>query len=649
MNFGLDTPLIRPLRRGFIVPLLAVLLSFLLASCAGQAAFREGKNLLAQDKVEEGLASLQRAMSQDMSSGEYKKTYLLARENAVAAFLKEADRLQLGARPDEAAALYRRALNVQPGNALARQGLRQIERQERQRALLADARRALRSRDWAQARGALDAVLRADPVNADALALQTELAAQTALPPADTGLLAAFRKPISIEFKEVPLRQAFEVISRTSGLNFVFDKDVKSEQKVSIFLRDSTVESALHFLLLTNQLEQQTMNGNTVLIYPNSPAKLKDYQELTVRTFQMANADVKSVAATVKTLLKGRDVVIDEKLNMMLVRDTPEVLRVVEKLVALHDIPEPEVMLEVEILEVTRSKLLELGVNWPSSLSLTPLALDSSVGLTLDDLRGLNGSRVGATLGALTLNLKKDDSDINILANPRIRVVNREKAKVLIGDRVPVITVTTSPTGGYSESIAYVDVGLKLDVEPVIYRGNDIVIKVGLEVSNVSGSQTTKLGGVAYTFGTRTANTTLRLHDGENQVLAGLINDEDRRVASKVPGLGDLPMVGRLFGSTLDDGKKSEIVLSITPRLVRNIHRPEGSLLEFRSGTDGSLRERPDSSARAQPKAPAAAPSSGARPLAPPVSASTAPVAVPGMVAGKATQTRVDEGDDVQQ
>jgi general secretion pathway protein D len=189
--------------------------------------------------------------------------------------------------------------------------------------------------------------------------------------------------------------------------------------------------------------------------------------------------------------------------------------------------------------------------------------------------------------------LKNENTGVNILANPKIRVTNREKAKVLIGDRVPVVTVTTSPTGGFAESVTYLDIGLKLDVEPVIYRGNDIVIKIALEVSSLVDTKVTKAGTVAYTLGTRNANTTLRLRDGENQILAGLINDEDRKSANKLPGLGDLPAVGRLFGSGVDDGKKSEIMLSITPRLIRNVYRPDAGVLEFSSGTEGSLRERP--------------------------------------------------------
>jgi general secretion pathway protein D len=599
----------------------------LLASCASTLALYECDDIVAQNSSTKSLLRLQQLVKVTPESGGCMKAYLLVGERVVATELRQADRLSQEGRSEEAAQLYRRVLELQPGNDQARQGLRTLERQQRHLGLLEQARRAVNSLDWESARVLVDGVLRADPENIQALALREELTRRSAavvIPPTDSGLASAFRKPISLEFRDLPLRQIFEVLSRSSGLNFVFDKDVKADQKTSIFLRDSTVESALYFLLLTNQLEHQVMNGNTVLIYPNAPGKLKEYQELSVRTFQMANTDVKSVAATLRTLFKGRDVVVDEKLNMLVVRDTPDALRLVEKIVALHDVAEPEVMLEVAILEVSRKKLLNLGVDLPNSLSLTPLASNAATGLTLADLRALNSTSIGAPVGAVTLNLRKENTDVNILANPRIRVVNREKAKVLIGERVPIVTVTTSPTGGFAESISYVEVGLKLDVEPTIYRGNDIVIKVGLEVSNIAGSTLSKLGGVAYTFGTRTANTTLRLRDGENQILAGLINDEDRKVASKVPGLGDLPVAGRLFGTQQDDSNKTEIMLSITPRLVRNATRLDAATQEFRSGTESSLRERPGIVGKIQvPASPA-----GASTAAPIAGVSVAPVVV---------------------
>ncbi len=626
-----------PLRR-LLGLALQIGLCFALCACAGKEAFQEGKRLLAQDKVEEGLASLKRAMGEDPGSTEYKTAFSMGRERATAAWLKQADTALQNDRAAEASALYQRVLEVQPGNSMARQGMRAVERQNRLNSMLADAKKSLQAGDKDQAKVTLDSLLRADPNHVEALSLLKEATRKPPPTPLESALADAYRKPISMDFKEATLRQVFDVLALSSGLNFVFDKDVKTDQKTSIILRDSTVESALYFLLLTNQLEQQVMNDNTLLIYPNVAAKVKDYQELSVRTFQMTYADVKSVAAALKTLLKGRDIVADEKLNMLVARDTPSALRMIEKMVALHDVPEPEVMLEVEVLEVTRSKLRDLGVTWPDSLSLAPLATDNAIGLTLDDLRNLDGSRVGATLGALAINLKNTETDVNVLANPRIRVVNREKAKVLIGDRIPLITVTTSPTGGYAEAINYTDVGLKLEVEPVIYRSNDVVIKVGLEVSNISGTTTSKLGGVSYTFGTRTANTVLRLHDGENQVLAGLINDEDRRTANKIPGLGDMPMVGRLFGSSLDDGKKTEIVLSITPRLVRNVYRPEGEPVEFSSGTESSTRERPASiSLPRQPRPSQSALAPAPKPAPSPVP--TAPVSekVPAANAAPAT------------
>ncbi|MBI3229482.1 MAG: hypothetical protein HYZ45_04630, partial [Burkholderiales bacterium] len=364
---------------------------------------------------------------------------------------------------------------------------------------------------------------------------------------------------------------------------------------VHIILKNSTIEAALHYAMLTNQLDLQVLDGNTILVYPNQPAKLKDYQEIVVRSFFLANAEAKTVANSIKTIIKTRDIVADEKLNMIIIRDSPEAVRMAEKLVALHDQPEPEVMLEVEILEIKRTRLLQLGIKWPDNLTLTTLPSTTAGQLTLSDLRrNINSRTLGASTLSATAKFGETDSDVNLLANPRIRARNHEKAKILIGERVPTITSTATSTY-VSESVNYLDVGLKLDVEPTIFLDGDVAIKVSLEVSNIVSEAQTKSGTSVYRIGNRSASTVLRLKDGENQVLAGLINNEERRSASKLPGIGELPLVGRLFGSSDDNNEKTEIVLSITPRLIRNIQRPEATLAEFRAGTDGSMRVRPDS------------------------------------------------------
>ncbi|MNS03126.1 Type IV pilus biogenesis and competence protein PilQ precursor [compost metagenome] len=570
-------------------------ISLLLSGCAAQMAYRDGQQLVAAGKSEESLIKFQEALEKDPREAEYKLAYIQTRNKLISDLVSEGEHLARSGNSTEAEKVYRRALSIDPNSERARVGLQMIEVAIRHALIYKEAEDAWAKKETAIAQEKLRTILAEEPKHEKAIALNKIIQATIKKNvTTESFLAAAYRKPITIEFKDVALKQLFEVISRVSGLNFVFDKDVKADQKTSIFLKNSNIESAIHFALLSNQLEIQILDANTILIYPNTSAKLKDYQELLVKTFFLTNADAKSVANTLKTILKSKDIVIDEKLNMVIVRDSPEAIRLAEKLVSLHDVAEPEVMLEVEILEVKRTRLLELGVRWPETLSLSPLPSTSGGTLTVQDIRNLNGSRIGVAIPSTKINVRKEDSDTKILANPRIRARNHEKAKIMIGDRIPNITTTSTATGFVSESINYLDVGLKLEVQPTIYLDNDVGISISLEVSNIVSQFQTKSGSFAYQIGTRNATTVLRLKDGENQVLAGLINDEDRQNANKVPGLGEIPVIGRLFGSTNNDNQKTEIVLSITPRLVRNIRRPESTQSEFRSGTDSSFRIRPD-------------------------------------------------------
>lgn len=577
----------------------ALLLAALLGGCAAQNAYRAGNALVAQDKVEAGLLKYQEALAADPGNPVYKLAYLRARDGTTNRLLTQADRELLDGKGDLARQDFGRVLAIDPLNDRARAGLRQVEDDRRYAAMLLDARTLAERKDVDTARQKLDAILTESPTWEPARRLLAEINAQGASPGAQA-LAAAFRTPISLEFRDAPLKQVFEVIARHSGLNFLFDKDVKTDQRTSIFLKNSTVEAAIYFLLMTNQLEHQVMDSNTILIYPNLPAKQKDYQQLTVKTFYLANADAKNVSNTLKTILKSRDVVVDEKLNLIILRDTPEAVKLASRLIALQDVPEPEVVLDVEVLEVQRNRLLDLGVDWPASLQFAPLQGASGAPVTIDQLRHLNAATIGVTGVSGAITASKTDGDSNTLAAPRIRVRNHEKAKVVIGDKLPTFTTTiSSGVGGFaSESVNYVDVGLKLDVEPTIYLNNEVGIRISLEVSNLVDTITSKSGTTAYRIGTRSATTMLQLKDGENQVLAGLIQNDDRSSGSKLPGLGDLPVLGRLFGSRQDTDNRSEVVLSITPHLVRNIQRPPASSSEFNAGTEASFQRQPDSGLR---------------------------------------------------
>jgi general secretion pathway protein D len=327
-------------------------------------------------------------------------------------------------------------------------------------------------------------------------------------------------------------------------------------------------------------------------------------------------------------MVKTQDVFIDEKLNLMIVKDTPEAVNVVDRLIRSLDLAEPEVMLELEVLEVSRTRMQTLGIQWPTSVSYGNPALSTGsppgtggttppANIPLNTTNGLVWFTVNP---AIVANLLAQDSDARLLANPKVRVKNREKAKVHIGQKVPVITTTSTANVGVSSSVSYLDTGLKLDVEPNIYLRDEVAIKVGLEVSNIT--QTLNISGtVAYQLGTRNAATVLQIKDGETQILAGLIQDDDRVSAQKVPWLGDIPIVGRLFRNQSDDREKTEIVLLITPHIVRTINWPQSALLETPVGTDSSIGSTPLRIAGTAPGALALAPTQGAAGQAAPATA----------------------------
>lgn len=574
--------------------LLLLCISVLLWGCAGERYHREGLDRIREGRVEAGLTALDKAVKEEPTNGEFRKDLLASRAGVVSQWLAVAQSQQQAGKFTEAEVLYRRVLGVEPNNERAQSGLDMLNRDRRHVDILAFARDAFKAGDGDKALALLRPLLAENPDNLAAQSLKREIdEAQIRRDGAEPSLKTSYTKPINLEFREANVKMVFEVLARTTGISFIFDKDVRPDLRTTVFLKNAAVEDAIDLILQTNQLQKKVLNSTTVLIYPGTAEKLKDYQDLKIKAFYLESTDVKQMQNTLKTMLKTKDIDIDEKLNLLVMRDTPEAIRLAEKLVALHDISEPEVMLEIEVLEVQRSRLLDLGIQWPNQLTLTPLTAAGGTSLKLSDLKHLNADRLGAAVSGPIIKAQSDTGDSNLLANPRVRVRNREKAKILIGDKVPVVTTTSSGNGGFvSDSVQYLDVGLKVDVEPDIHLQDEVAIKVGLEVSSIVKEVRSPSGTLSYQIGTRNANTVLRLKDGETQILAGLINDEDRKSASGIPGLGELPVLGRLFSGNKDTRQKTEIVLSITPHVIRNITRPDANQGEFWSGTESALRTK---------------------------------------------------------
>jgi general secretion pathway protein D len=586
------------------VCLTAALLALTLAGCASKG-LTEGRKLIAAGQAEAGITRLRASLAEEPDNIELKAYYHTQRERLTSDRLTQAQQDLDAGRFDAAEATLQTVLTLHPENPRAHTLLANLATMRQHQQRVQAASQALAAGRPDEAEQAARLILAQAPSHAGALALLQHIqAARTPDELAPRELGAATRKPITLEFRDAPLRNVFDMIARQSGINFIFDKDVRLDTKATLFARNTPIADAVDMLLMTGQLAKKVVNANTLLIYPDQPQKHKTYQELLVKSFYLGNADAKSTMAMLRTLVKVKDIYVDERLNLLVMRDTPDAIRLAEKIIAVQDLAEPEVMLDVEVLEVKRGRLLDLGVQYPNQFSLLnlPPATSSVIGaggvvtnttpaasvLTVESLKNIAPSQI-AISPTPSVNFRKDDSDVNILANPRIRVKNREKAKIHIGDKVPVITSNTTSTGVISESVSYLDVGLKLDVEPSVLMRDDVQIKVGLEVSNIVREIRSNSGTLTYQIGTRNAGTTLRLKDGETQVLAGLISDEDRSTASRIPGLGDLPLLGRLFSNQRDERSKTEIVLLITPRVLRSDATRQPALTEFRGGTENAI------------------------------------------------------------
>lgn len=573
----------------FVKPMVLAL-STLLAGCVNSPSMGDKKvyeNHPAKSQ-EERIELVKEKYKNNPKTTQARQEILTATEAAVNQLNTEAKEAKEQQLYEKVAKLNDRILAISPSNVTASNSKDDTAKILNQQKELEKARALIDAKQYEPAEEIVRALLLENYKNSEAKALLEDINSQLGVSKIKPAKLKPnSEKLVTLELRDADIHVVFEALSKATGINFILDKDIKPKTKATIFVKRMRIEDAIEIVLSSNGLQKKVLSDNTAVVYPNTPAKLKDYQDLLIRNFYLTNTSAKQVALLVKTMLKTKDVFIDERLNMFVMRDRPEVIRLAEKLVAANDMPDPEVMLEIEVLEVSRTRLQELGINFPNQISV----LTTST-LTMEALKSLKSANYAVSPNP-AVNFKKTTGDVNLLSNPRIRAKNNEKAKVLVGDKVPIITTTSTANVGISESVQYVDVGLKLDVEPRVSLDNFVNIKVGLEVSSLGEKTITKNGATVYTIGTRNANTLLRLKDGETQILAGLILDDERKNASKLPALGDIPILGRLFSNQEDKKSKTEIVLAITPRVLGNISKPNADTMEYWSGTESVISDIP--------------------------------------------------------
>lgn len=482
---------------------------------------------------------------------------------------------------------YQQMLAIDEFNLIAKEGLRRVNQYGKHPAMIKEAKMLVAKKNEQSDKEAaelLRTVLIENPNDNEATQLYQGIIDRADAKRAEAlRLKLNYKNKVSLEFRDTEIRVIIEALAKGTGVNFVLDKDVKKNLKASLFVRNVTLDEAIDMLVQSNQLRKKILSQDSVLIYPDSVAKVKQYQDMIIRSFYLEYANPATVSGLLKSMLGMKQIQIDERLPMIMIKDVPEVMVLAEKLIKSQDVPEPEVMLEVNVLEVRRSAITDQGVRWPTQLSVL-----STGTLTVNALKDVDSTKIGVSPNPALI-FDGQNTNANLLANPRIRVKNKEKAQIHIGDRVPVITSNVSSNGVISDNVQYIDSGIKLDVEPVISAGGDVTIKLKLDVSSIGEKVTTKSGAVVPQIGTRSTSTQLRLQDGETQVLAGLINDEDRKTVNKIPGLGDLPMLGRFFSKHNDDRSKTELILTITPHIIRPVQSTDAGLANYWMGTDSQV------------------------------------------------------------
>ena len=591
---------------------LPVVLGSLLAGCL-YFPIERGEELGQEGRWEEAVRAYQEAVKKDPRNTEARLGLARAMMEAADQLVKQGQELERAERLGDAGVLYRRALNYNGEHQGALAGLDRIARAAAVKEKLTRARDRMAQGEWRAAQADVQAALRIDPENIPAKALKQELAvklaAETAPSKLDTDperlaqqLFAT--KPVTLRFRDTDIKEVLEVFARTAGVNIFTDESLQPK-RITTFFQNLPLREAFNLILTANRLFAKKVAENTVIVVPDNPGKRQQYDELLVQTFYLTDADAKVVVNLVRTILNTRQVFVNEKLNALVIRETPEKIELARKVLEANDRGVAEVEIDLEILEIDRQSVQNLGVD------LSPRTYSVSLGFPTDmpisnvwsSIRF--GSVVNITNPSLIINLIKNDGSTNIIANPTVRILDRQKARLLVGERrpfqississVPSVagTGTTTPTGAVTTTqtnVEYRDLGLKMTLTPTVHLNGEVTVELNFEISAAGAPISGVSGGeLLPPVNTRNLDTFIKVKNGETRLLGGLFQDVDSVANSKIPFLSDIPWLGRVFQSPSQERRRTDVLISLTPRIVKIMERPDPEIESFASGTADSF------------------------------------------------------------
>jgi len=627
-----------------------VILGSLVAGCL-YFPIERGEELGQEGRWEEAVRAFQEAVRKDPRNTAARLGLARAMLEAADQLVQQGQELERAERLSDAGGAYRRALTYNGEHQGALAGLERLGRAAAIKEKLTRARERIAQGEWRAAQAEVQAALRLDPENPPAKALKQEIALKLATEAAPSKLdtdperLAQqlfATKPVTLRFRDTDIKEVLEVFSRTAGVNIFTDESLQPK-RITTFFQNLPLREAFNLILTSNRLFAKKVAENTVIVVPDNPGKRQQYDELVVQTFYLTDADAKVVVNLVRTILNTRQVFVNEKLNALVIRETPEKIELARKVLEANDRGVAEVEIDLEVLEIDRQSVQNLGID------LSPRTYSVTLGFPTDIPANnffstiSTGSVVNLTNPSLILNLVKNDGFTNIVANPTVRILDRQKARLLVGERrpfqississVPSVagTGTTTPTGAVTTTqtnVEYRDLGLKLTLTPTVHLSGEVTVELNFEISAAGAPIAGISGGeLLPPVNTRNLDTFIKVKNGETRLLGGLFQDTESASNNKIPFLADIPWLGRLFTSGNQERRRTDVLISLTPRIVKIMERPDPDIESFASGTA-------DSFGPAGPAIPTPAPAP--RPVTP----AAQPPAAPGGATGTAPGPR---------
>ncbi len=396
---------------------------------------------------------------------------------------------------------------------------------------------------------------------------------------------------MSFDYRRARVKDIYRAMGRLGGINVLFDPDVDNPN-TSFFLADVGYERALGILTAAHGHFYRVMSSNTLLIAEDTQQKRRQYEPQVMRTFYLSNGEAEQISSTLQTILGARQVMPTPALNAVTIRDSAEVVEVAERMVRSLDKAGGEVLLHVEIFEVNRSVMDDYGLSLLPDYSTTASVSQGETGISLAELGSLTTQDAFLTIPSLRYQFMKQDSSFRLIAQPQLRASDGQISSLLVGEQRPIISTTFNPTstvGGNVVPISsteYRDVGIVIDATPRVHHDGTVTLQLVLQVTAVQEGSGVLEQPV---FTARTLTTTLRLMEGETNLLAGLLRDDERTVYTGLPILSEIPVLKNLFGSTSQAVLQTDIVMSITPYIVRMADITEADLAAVYVGTEDAI------------------------------------------------------------